>query len=130
MNLCQLNTFFLTFWPVCCVWAANRPKVRNQVFNSQRFICTKCTSYKIHILEITFYVHQMFTNRQIIFHSSSFALKNQCALTCLVKPFKFCRSAAKRQQSWCHFYDFISFNVCDRMSCEESKKFKFADYPP
>ena len=23
MNLCQLNTFFLTFWPVCCVWAAN-----------------------------------------------------------------------------------------------------------
>ena len=22
MNLCQLNTFFFTFWPVCCVWAA------------------------------------------------------------------------------------------------------------
>ena len=26
MNFCQLNTFFLTFWPVCCVSAANRPK--------------------------------------------------------------------------------------------------------
>ena len=26
MNLCQLNTFFLTFWPVCCAHTANQPK--------------------------------------------------------------------------------------------------------
>ena len=26
MNLRQLNTFFLTFWPVCCNHTANRPK--------------------------------------------------------------------------------------------------------
>ena len=26
MNLCQLNTFFLTFWPVCCGHTANWPK--------------------------------------------------------------------------------------------------------
>ena len=56
-----------------------------------------------------------------IFLKLSFAMKDQCARTCLVKPFKFCRSAAKRQQSWCHFYDFISFKICDKISCEESK---------
>ena len=51
MNLCQLNTFFLTFWLVCCVCAANRPKSEEKVFNWQKFICTEVTSYKIHTLE-------------------------------------------------------------------------------
>ena len=32
MNLCQLNTFFLTFWPVCCVCEANRPKSEEKSF--------------------------------------------------------------------------------------------------
>ena len=30
MNLCQLNTFFLTFWLVCCAHTANRPKSKEK----------------------------------------------------------------------------------------------------
>ena len=42
--------FFLTFWPVCCVCAANQPKSEEKGFNWQRLICTEFTSSKIHIL--------------------------------------------------------------------------------
>ena len=32
MILCQLNTFPLTFWPVCCAHTANRPKSEEKNF--------------------------------------------------------------------------------------------------
>ena len=50
MKLCQLNIFFLTFWPVS---QQTGQKVRKKVFNLQRFIFTKFTSYKIHNLSET-----------------------------------------------------------------------------
>ena len=55
MNLCQLNTFFLTFWPSRFAECAKQTgqKVRIKVFNWQRFICTEVTSYKIHTLGST-----------------------------------------------------------------------------
>ena len=45
---------------------------------------------------------------------SSFAMYVQCEMTR-----RYATQNTQRQQSWCHFYDFISFKVCDRMSCED-----------
>ena len=46
MNLCQLNTFFLTFWPDYCAHTQQTgQKVKTKVFNWQRFICMNLLTY-------------------------------------------------------------------------------------
>ena len=47
MNLWPVDNFFLTFW---LVHSKASQKVRKKCSTGQRFICTKVTSYKIHIL--------------------------------------------------------------------------------
>ena len=50
MNLCQLYTFLLIFWPVCCVFAVNRRKSEEKSVQ-----LTEVNLYRIYFLQNSYF---------------------------------------------------------------------------